>query len=59
MLVSVTSWIAHLIPVAHEVVDCDEALVDDNPAGVESPLKQQISQGRYGYIGLICTLQQI
>ena len=53
------SLAAYLVPVTHEVMDGDQALVDDNPAGVESPLKQQISQSRYGYIGLICTLQQI
>jgi hypothetical protein len=34
--------IAHLIPIAHQVVDGDEALVDHHPAGVESPLYQEV-----------------
>ena len=37
----------------------DEALVDDNPAGVEGPLQQEVGQGWNGNIGLVGTLQQI
>ena len=49
----------HLVPVAHEVMYRDQALVHDHPVGVEGPLYQQIGQGGDGDIGLVCALEQI
>ena len=46
-----------LVAVTHEVMYRDEALVDDNPARIESPLQQEVGQGRYGDIWLVGTLQ--
>ena len=52
-------WIVHLIPIAHEVMQCDEALVHHHPVGVECPLYQEVGQGGDRDIGLVCTLKQI
>ena len=49
----------YLIPVAHEVMQRDEALIHHHPVGVEGPLYQEVSQGRDGDIRLVCTLKQI
>ena len=54
-----TRLIAHLIPIAHEVVDGDESFIDHHPTGVEGSLYQQVGQGGNGDIGFISTVQQI
>ena len=46
-----------LVSVTHEVMYRDEALVDHNPARIESPLQQEVGQGRYGDIWLVGTLE--
>ena len=50
---------AHLVALVDEVVDGDERLVDDDPAGVLRPLYQQVGHLGNGHVHVIRTVKQI
>ena len=47
------------ISVAHEMVQRDEALEDDDPVGVLGSFQQQVGQRRYRDIGLLCAVKKV
>ncbi len=49
----------HLVPVAHHVVNGDEALEDDDPVWVLRALQQQVGQGGDGHVGLLRAAEQV
>ena len=50
---------AHLVSVAHHVVDCDQTFEDDDPVGVLHSLKEQVSQVRDRHIRFLGATEQI
>ena len=50
---------AHLISVAHHVVDGDQTLEDDDPVGVLHPLEEQVCQVRDRHIRFLGATEQI
>lgn len=50
---------ADLISVTHEVVNGDETFEDDDPVGVLGALEQQVGQGRYRHVRLLCAVKEI
>lgn len=54
-----TAYYTNLVAVAHEVMDCDEGLEDDDPGLHLCPLDEEVGKLWDGHIGLVGTLQQI
>ena len=50
---------AHLVSVAHHVVDCDQTFEDDDPVGVLYSLKEQVCQVRDRHIRFLGATEQI
>ena len=48
-----------LISVAHEMVQRDEALEDDDPVGVLGSFQQQVGQRRYRDIRFLCAVKKV
>ena len=51
--------ISHLVSVAHEMVESDETLEDDDPVGAQGSLQKKVSQSRDGDIRLFRAVKKI
>jgi len=51
--------LSYLIAVVHEIVNGDEGLVDDHPAGTLRALNQQVGHVWYRDVCIVSTMYQI